>query len=144
MTFYADNKAVYLQWKIFKLAKVQNHKVVNSSLGLVLLLLEILSFILLAIIWKPMQIEQFSVKYRALIIFTKVMSNDKFYIKGYTEIDILIILPLVYYTSDRSHSPSLYLLYWRVMESAAMLSSDFSYNQFYTKINGASHRSHWL
>ena len=45
-----------------------------------------------------MQIEQFSVKYRALIIFTKVMSNDKFYIKGYTEIDILIILPLVYYT----------------------------------------------
>ena len=32
MTFYADNKAVSLQRKMFKQAKIQNHKVVNLKL----------------------------------------------------------------------------------------------------------------
>ena len=32
LTFYADNKAVPLQWKIFKQIKVQNQKVINSKL----------------------------------------------------------------------------------------------------------------
>ena len=32
LTFYADNKAVSLQSKIFKQTKVQNHKVINSKL----------------------------------------------------------------------------------------------------------------
>ena len=32
LTFYADNKAVSLQSKIFKETKVQNHKVINSKL----------------------------------------------------------------------------------------------------------------
>ena len=32
MIFYADNKAVSLQSKIFKQTKVQNHKVINSKL----------------------------------------------------------------------------------------------------------------
>ena len=32
LAFYADNKAVSLQSKIFKQTKVQNHKVVNSKL----------------------------------------------------------------------------------------------------------------
>ena len=39
-----------------------------------------------------MQIEQFS---RAVIKFTELMGNGKFYIKAYTEIDILIILPYI-------------------------------------------------
>ena len=60
LTFYADNKAVSLQSKIFKQTKVQNIKSLIQSLGLVLLLLEILAFILFVIIWKSMQIEQFS------------------------------------------------------------------------------------
>ena len=32
LTFYADNKAVSLQSKLFKQTKVQNHKVINSKL----------------------------------------------------------------------------------------------------------------
>ena len=32
LAFYADDKAVSLQSKIFKQTKVQNHKVVNSKL----------------------------------------------------------------------------------------------------------------
>ena len=32
LTFYADNKAVSLQSKIFKHTKVQNHQVINSKL----------------------------------------------------------------------------------------------------------------
>ena len=32
LTFYADNKAVSLQSKIFKQTKVQNHKIINSKL----------------------------------------------------------------------------------------------------------------
>ena len=32
LTFYADNKAVSLQSKIFKQTKVQNQKVINSKL----------------------------------------------------------------------------------------------------------------
>ena len=35
-------------------------------------------------------------------------------------------------------------LYWWIMARAAIISSDFSYNQFQTKIIGASHRPHRL
>ena len=63
------------------------------------------------------------------------MSNGKFYIKAYTETDILIILPHYYYTRDKNYSPSIYVLYWWILASVAILSSDFNYNQFHTKIN---------
>ena len=54
MILYLYNKKYSSKWK-FKIIKS-----LIQSLGLVLLLLETLAFMLLAIIWKSMQIEQFS------------------------------------------------------------------------------------
>ena len=53
-----------------------------QGLGLALLLLEILAFILL-VIWKSMQIEQFS-ELLTEHWYNEVMSNGKFYIKAYS------------------------------------------------------------
>ena len=61
LTFYANNKAVSLQREIFKQTKVQNHKVVNSKLRIgIIIAIIVIAFMLFAIIWKSMQIEQFS------------------------------------------------------------------------------------
>ena len=58
-----------------------------QSLGLVLLLLEILAIILLVIIWKSMQIEQFT-ELLTEHWYNEVMSNGKFYIKAYSTLKL--------------------------------------------------------
>ena len=89
--------------------KIQNHKVVNSKLGIINI--NILAFILFAIIRKPMKIGTIKwVFERALTIYTEAMNNGKFYFKPYTEIEIEIILLHVYHTWDKSPSPSIYVL----------------------------------
>ena len=111
MTFYVDNKAASFQWKIFEQTKVPNHKIVNSKLRTGFIIVRNFS-IYIACYHIKIDADR-EVKWtfdRAQIIFTEVMSNGKFYIKAYTEIDVLIILPHVYYTWDKSHSPSIYVL----------------------------------
>ena len=128
-----------------KYSSKQKFKIIKSliqSLGLVLLLLEILAFTLLAIIWKSMQLEQF---------IELLTEQWQYSLKSWVMVSFisrhtpkLIFLSHVYYTWDKSHSPSIYVLYRWIMASVAILSFDFSYNQFHTKINGASHRPHRL
>ena len=73
-----------------KYSSKRKFKIIKSliqSLGLVLLLLEILAFILLVIIWKSMQIEQFS-ELLTEHWYNEVMSNGKFYIKAYSTLKL--------------------------------------------------------
>ena len=85
---FMQTKKLYLYNQ--KYSSKRKFKIIKSliqSLGLVLLLLEILAFILLVIIWKSMQIEQFS-ELLTEHWYNEVMSNGKFYIKAYSTLKL--------------------------------------------------------
>ena len=79
--------------------KVQNHKVVNSNLRIGIIIVRNFSIYVACYNIKIEANGTVQLTFdRALTIFTEDMGNRKFYINAYTETDILIILPHVYYT----------------------------------------------
>ena len=54
LTFYAGNKAVSFQWKIFKQTKVKNHKAVNSKFRIGIIIVRNIS---IYIVWYHLKID---------------------------------------------------------------------------------------